>query len=102
MPRSSQYWKSGWSTPTVSLLLPLSGFLESRLVVIGKSRPLGDFRRVLLQFRQHHLDRLLQLWVMAFTHRLGIELHFNVRRHAAVLHVPAAIGEPDPHARSGH
>src|SRR5712692_810328 len=43
---------------------------------------------MLLQIRQYHFDGFLKLWIVAGTHGGGVVLHFNIRRHAVVLHVP--------------
>ena len=64
-------------------------------MIIWVSRPLwfGDTR--LVELGQDHGDSLFQLWIAAAAPGRRVHFHFDVGRHAVVLHLPLAGWKPD-------
>src|SRR6185436_11464531 len=60
------------------------------LVVVRVRRPLVRGQRVLFQLLHDDLDPLFELRIATRPERLRLEVHVDVRRHAAVLHFPVA------------
>src|SRR5208337_2938586 len=71
-------------------------------MVVGVGRLLIGRRRILLESFHRHLDRLLELRIVALAYQLGIKLDLEVRGDAMVLHFPLAFGSVDGPARGGN
>src|SRR5260370_14548945 len=65
-------------------------------------RRLVKRRRTLFERCEGDLHGLLQLRVSTFAPGLGVELHFDVRVSAVILHIPLTVGTPEGEVRSGY
>jgi hypothetical protein len=59
-------------------------------------------QRLLSKLSHHYFHSLFKLRIFPLPHLLRIELYFNIRRDAAILHVKLSIGVPDSEAWRGH
>jgi hypothetical protein len=59
-------------------------------------------QRLLLRSRQNDFHSLFKLRIFPLSHLLRVELYFNIRRDAAILHVKLSIGVPYGEAGRGY
>src|SRR5262249_13300269 len=57
-------------------------------------------QRVLCQFVQQHIYRLLELWIVSLANSPGIQLDFDVRSNACILNFPIPSRRPETATRS--
>ncbi len=71
------------------------------LVVVRVRRTLDLGQGMLFQLLHDHLDRLLQLSIVALTVSGGVEIDFDIGRDAVVFDLPFAVQAIDGSARGG-